>query len=428
MTVKNKLIDIEQILEQVGSGQITREQAVSFLGSEIKELQFQHYNEKNKPLKTLENFECLLNYKDIQISYNEISRCMEIEGTEFDGINDGITQIFSYCMEESFNLTKNNVIDFSEAIAKRNTYNPVYDFLVKAMRSWDGVSRIKILCDTLITTNDFDPEFKMKLIRTWLIGAVKIVNNTLTSQKYTDGILVLQGGQGVGKTTWIKMIIPDNLKRYFKDGIQLDVKDKDSIYEATSNWIVELGELDGTLKREQASLKAFFTKTCDVQRRPYQVKEEIFPRRTAFFGTVNDEEFLKDPTGSRRYWIIPVIGIHLEDLKNIDLVQLWGEVMTLAIQEPTGHILDRETMAQVNKSNEDYNILSTVQLKVQSHFDWNAPKEFWHEMKTADIADKLALKTSKGLRQAIEECGGEYKRTLNTRGYLVPPFKSVYNL
>ena len=42
--------------------------------------------------------------------------------------------------------------------------------------------------------------------------------------------------------------------------------------------------------------------------------------------------------------------------------------------------------------------------------------------------DKLALKTSKGLRQAIEECGGEYKRTLNTRGYLVPPFKSVYNL
>ena len=70
--------------------------------------------------------------------------------------------------------------------------------------------------------------------------------------------------------------------------------------------LCELGELDSTLKREQSSLKAFITQPLDTIRMPYAEKATKTPRRTSFCGTVNPQDYLRDETGSRRFWTIPV--------------------------------------------------------------------------------------------------------------------------
>ena len=73
-------------------------------------------------------------------------------------------------------------------------------------------------------------------------------------------------------------------------------------------------------------------------------------------------------------------------------------------------------------------MLDCVEPITSANFDWDKPKEEWEFVQTAIILDKLELKAAKGLRTAIERFGGEYKNSNGKRGYLVPPFLSVYSL
>ena len=90
--------------------------------------------------------------------------------------------------------------------------------------------------------------------------------------------------------------------------------------------------------------------------------------------------------------------------------------------------ISKEEQLILNNSNEESRIIQPVEYKVEVNFDWDKPKEEWELVQTAIIIDKLELKSSRGLRQAIERFGGEFKHSNGKRTYLVPPFKSVYSL
>ncbi len=119
-----------------------------------------------------------------------------------------------------------------------------------------------------------------------------------------DTILVLQGSQGIGKSTFFSLIGGD----YYDDsmGISLN-KDKDALMIAHRSWVQEIAELDGvTSKKDAATLKALVTRATDRYREPYAESVSEHPRRFVLAGTVNHGEFLKDPTGNRRFMVIPV--------------------------------------------------------------------------------------------------------------------------
>jgi predicted P-loop ATPase len=101
--------------------------------------------------------------------------------------------------------------------------------------------------------------------------------------------------------------------------------DKDSVKQCVSHWIVELGELESTFKKSDIDmLKAFVTKKTDELRLPYDRASTTYQRRTAFYASVNAREFLTDTSGNRRFWVIPVKGIDVND--GVDMQQLWAEV------------------------------------------------------------------------------------------------------
>ena len=117
-----------------------------------------------------------------------------------------------------------------------------------------------------------------------------------------DGVLVIRGPQGAGKTLFCSRIAMK--AEWFAEGVSIDLDKKDTVIQATSVWIAEMGELDSTLKREQLALKAFVTACCDTYRQPYARVATTKPRRTSFCATVNPQEFLNDETGSRRWWVV----------------------------------------------------------------------------------------------------------------------------
>lgn len=381
------------------------------------------------PIKIWENLECLLNSKNIKIRYNKLSKEMECIGNVSStyGENAIIEDIYSLNMKAGLNLTYEGVMRGLRRISVKNSYSPVQEFLLSAYKRWDGSkNNIDKLCDTVIQKDSFNESIKKLYIKKWLLNAVNIAFNE-RGMYGTEGMLVFQGKQGLRKTSWVKQLVPQY--EWVKTGSDINPADKDSIFKNTKYWFVELGEIDTTFKYDIGKLRQFITEGIDEYRRPYERISEKHNRLTCFFGTVNRKDFLIDETGNRRYWVIPVEKVCIEKFKEIDLFNLWGEVMYLW-KSKEKHYFDQQELELLNlinqeftKETEEYNILS-------DKLDWNKPKEEWIKYSPTDLAEILGVKSRK-LKGELAKFDIEQERENDksrSRYYLCPPLKeSIYN-
>ena len=208
-------------------------------------------NMKAKPLLVWENLEILLKRKGITLKYNELSKSIEYFGTINSSLNATLEDIYSLCHKEHFKISKENLAAALNRIAQKYKYNPVQGYLEECLKNYDKTDLyIKALCETIVTPEGYDENIKEMFVTKWLLNVCNIAFNDGTVG--SEGILVIQGAQGLGKTRWIKSIVPNKL--WVKTGLEVDPSDKDKVYQATKYWITELGELDATLKKDQAKL------------------------------------------------------------------------------------------------------------------------------------------------------------------------------
>lgn len=379
---------------------------------------FPYLDAKNNPLKIWENVEALLEAREIKVAYNIIEKDINVLNLNDEDFNSQILDIHSICNQVGFRISIDFLVKAVNRIAMKNKYNPVKEYLEDCEAFYDDTqeSTIKQVADCLIT-NNFDENLKYKLLEKWLLNTANIVYNRGYSN--TEGCLVLQGPQGCGKTSFIKAIIPP---KFLKTGLDLNPSETDSIRKCIKYWVVELGELDSTMKSDQAKLKAFITESIDEYRIPYSISPVRYNRTTSFFGTVNKSNFLKDETGDRRYWVIPIEEVNLNRLRKININQLWGEVMSLLPYNLNYLNLNKEELKELSESNKEFRVKGSTQIKIETGFLWNEPKENWIVVSSSEIASKLGLTSTSGLREALENCGAEYKRNKKQRGYLVPSF------
>lgn len=216
-------------------------------------------------------------------------------------------------------LPRQTVADNLLAVAKRNEFSPVTDWLTSL--SWDGTARIDTFfreyCGAI-----GNPEYVDKVSRKFFVSAA--ARGTRPGCK-VDSMLVLQGPGGIGKTRLVQL-----LANGWSCSLKLDVHNKDSVQAATSNWLVELAELATLRRSDKESLKAFLTNTHDEVRLPYERTSESYPRSSVFIGTTNDDEFLDsdDMAANRRFWPITVAKINIEAIRPI-VPQLWAEAMVV---------------------------------------------------------------------------------------------------
>jgi len=333
---------------------------------------FPDLNMKGNPKGTLDNVEELLRRLRIIVRYNVISKEEEIlipgEGFTLDNkANSSFGHIVNWCVKTG--ISTENLSTYLTIIADRNLYNPIATWIDS--KPWDGQSRLKDLYETIESTNE---PIKEKLLRTWLISAVAAIYEP--NGVSAHGILVLQGDQYIGKTKWFKSLVPDHLGAIL-DGAMLRPDDKDSVFQIISKWLVELGELDATFRKTDiAQLKAFITKSQDTIRRPYAKKESNYARRTVFFASVNEQDFLKDPTGNRRFWTISCKYIDYNH--RVDMQQLWAEVKTLYQAGETWY-LSHDDVKILNEHNEEFESIDPVEERVKMFF------------RNADQGDKIYM-------------------------------------
>lgn len=201
-------------------------------------------------------------------------------------------------------------------VARQHAFHPVRDWLGEL--AWDGVPRLdRLLVDRFGAE---DTPLVRQIARRWLIGAVARV---FVPGCKLDTMVVLVGAQGAGKSTACAALVPE--PGWFSD-TPFDVGSKDAMVQLQGVWLVEIAELQSVRRSGADAVKAFLSSRRDRFRRPYGRIAEDHPRQVAFVGTTNDEEFLVDATGARRFW---PVRVGLVDVAGIvaDRDQLWAEAV-----------------------------------------------------------------------------------------------------
>lgn len=197
--------------------------------------------------------------------------------------------------------------------------HPVREYLRSLV--WDGEKRAETLFIDYLGAED--SRYTRNVTRKALIGAVARI---LSPGCKHDHMLVLVGPQGCRKSTTLKKLGKD----WFSDSL-FTMTGKEAYEQLQGNWIIELSEMAATRKAEIEQIKQFVSKQEDNYRAAYARRTQCHPRQCAFFGTTNDEEFLRDPTGARRFWPVVVTneGKALGDKLTTSIVdQIWAEVVT----------------------------------------------------------------------------------------------------
>ncbi len=208
-----------------------------------------------------------------------------------------------------------------DIVAHENTFHPVRDYLLGL--EWDGVPRAERLFIDYLGTED-TPYHRMTAAM-FLIGAVARVFEP--GHKF-DFVPILEGLQGKRKSTFVSTLAVN--ESWFAE-IEGDFHDAKGMVEKMQGaWILELPELQGFSKHEVTTIKGFISRRKDKVRLAYAKRASEFHRQCVFIGSTNEDEYLRDETGNRRFWPIQCNVDQIDtNLLKENVSQIWAEAVAM---------------------------------------------------------------------------------------------------
>ncbi|MBB3904741.1 VapE domain-containing protein [Methylobacterium brachythecii] len=272
------------------------------------------------PRPTLRNTLLAIARLGLRCEYDEFHRRKKIGGQAlqvFEGelSDDGCAVLRHEILREyNFDPGKDHTREAANTLCLENIFHPVRDYL-DGLR-WDGVARIDSWLVKYLGAEN--TPLNRAFGRIVLIASVRRIRQPGTK---FDTILILEGSQGTGKSTALRILAGD---QNFSDQDILTLDPKSQMEAVEGVWIYELGELEGLTRADMNKVKAFASRTVDQARPAYGRFRETRPRQNVFVGTTNDDQYLRDQTGNRRFWPVRTGAIAL-DLLAADRDQLWAE-------------------------------------------------------------------------------------------------------
>lgn len=295
-------------------------------------------------------------------------------------------------------MKKNDLIDAIRHQSAMRPINRVKDYL-NSLR-WDGTERLNLVGPTCLKTED---DLSPILVRRWMLSAVA---RAFHPGCKVDTALVLLGPQGIGKSTFLRILARTEKEEFFCDS-PIQMGQRDGLLMLSSAWIIELAEFrTSTSPGAKERLKAFLTSTTDTYRGPYARRPQQYPRRCVFAATTNEpDSILTDTSGNRRFW-----PVYTND--NYDLMwlhdykkQLWAEAVHAMRAEESWHPLPEEERLITLRLAES---MKTKAPFVEKLLDSKVDRFEWHQLLkmfklSSSYEDRMRLTTA--LRTAGYEKG-----------------------
>ena len=319
-------------------------------------------------------------------------------------------------------VLKSDVMDVLRSDFAR-LYHPVREY-IEALPAWDGKDRVKELCKHVKPTpapsrreGSFDGTSLTLLsqgghaplpsgggggglewaLHKWLVA---MVATWMSDFSTNHEIFVLIGRQGIYKTTFFRHLLPPQLRMYFWENAHNSFSSKDDHLALAENCLVEIEEIDLQNPRDISELKALATSEKVKERRPYARFREEKHRLASFCGSGNQQRFLSDDTGNRR-WLCFMVD-HIDDPRtwNLDYDQLYAQLRD-ELRQGFRYWFDPQEQRIVERQNQQFRIESDEEQLIRSR------------LRPPHPGDKITLMNAASICQYIN--GGVVGRGLSSR-------------
>jgi predicted P-loop ATPase len=282
--------------------------------------------------RLLKDFSLIENRLGLRLRYNEMSHQVELDGKPFNmGEAKNILKLHHGVQVQS---PRDDIPFLVKEIAAKDTYHPVREYLEKVhtLHGHD-TSILDDLASKVLGAHDpLDQIF----LKRFLTAAVA---RAYEPGCKVDTVLILKGAQGVGKSTFFKVLVGPE---WFNDSLP-PMGTPNMIVTMHHAWLNEWAELEVVFgQKDTSAVKSFITTTTDNVRRPYERSIESLKRSSLLVGTTNQDEFLRDATGNRRFWPVTVGDeIELKYLEN-HRNEIWAAAVTLYKRGEQWHLTREE--------------------------------------------------------------------------------------
>ena len=308
------------------------------------------------------------------------------------------------------------------------SFDPIRDYL-DHLPAWDGQNHVAQLFNRLpgVTSE------QLSFLSIWLRSAVAhwLQMDTLHGNECVPTLI---GAQGCGKTTFLRRLLPQHLRQYYLDHLNLSNKfDKEMAL--TNNLLVNLDELEAIRPSQQASLKQTLSKSKVNGRPIYGASQEDRARYASFVATTNNPHPLTDVTGSRRYICLTISdGQQIDNSGNIDYDQLYAQVLYELREQNAPYWFNNEEVTRIQEMNLEFMEQKDMADIITTCF--RKPKE-GEEVKTMNSTQMLTLmqkeypslkinhSTRIHLGQAMKELEFEHTEHSHVAFYKVVPIKAA---
>ncbi len=242
-------------------------------------------------------------------------------------------------------------------------YHPFLDYF-NNLPKWDGKDYVGDLLSTVKTDND---KLWRKFGTRWLVG---LVGSAIVDKVVNHQCLVLIGGQGIGKTSWVNKLIPKQLEKYVYHGT-VNPNNKDTLIQVSETFLINLDEFESLNKSEIGALKNLITVPDIRLRKPYGYYFDHLPHRCSFVATVNEAQIFRDTTGSRRWLAFETKEIDYNHNVNMDMV--YSQLLQM-FRDGVKYWIDGEDKKELEAHNEQF-VNRTMEEDLLLHFFRQCSKE-----------------------------------------------------
>jgi hypothetical protein len=280
------------------------------------DVEFDTDNGKTK--LTPKNFLVAMQKLGVSVRHDTFSNRLLIDGLPgYELIDDASLTRLRLAIDERFHFLppKELFFDVAADAARAAPFHPVREYLDNL--KWDGEPRIDRWLKTY--ANAEDTPYTRAVGELVLIAAVRRIRKP--GCKF-DEMLVLECSQGTDKSSALAILAVN--ADWFTDDMPLNADTAKVLERLNGKWIVEAAELNGMRNGQTDHLKAFLSRQVDIARPAYGRFAVEVPRQSVFIGTTNNDNYLRDETGNRRFWPVKIGTFDLETLRR-DRDQLWAE-------------------------------------------------------------------------------------------------------
>ena len=229
--------------------------------------------------------------------------------------NENIADVRHWLVAEfAADFGRDDINDYIELAARDFAYDPIANYL-KALK-WDQTPRLDTMLEKYFKAEVVE-DYTSPVGAKWMISAVA---RALNHGCQVDTMLVLQGAQGIRKSSAVRVLGGAGFSDF-----DYDMSSDEARGACSENWILEVGELSSMTRSQRDAVKQFISKKADKFRAKYARRQDNHPRRCVFIGTTNEDEIFQDETGNRRFWPVNCVGLIDTDALAADRDQLWAE-------------------------------------------------------------------------------------------------------